>query len=139
MSESRVALVLRADGIFNLIAGLVLQFYIKPVLAIIGWPETDTPIYATVLGSALIGLSLAVILVSNRPQQARSTIFASIIAKSLAGISIAHTAFILHTPLPQPALLAAAVVVQVLFVLGEAAYLWSSGKRAASEPMTQRA
>lgn len=60
MNEARVAWVLRVDGIFNLIAGVVLQSYIKPALAIIGWPETDVPIHATVLGSALIGLPAVV-------------------------------------------------------------------------------
>ena len=139
MNESRVAWVLRADGIFNVIAGLVLQFYVRSLLAIIGWPETDTPIYATVLGSALIGLSLAVIFAANRPQQHRTTILSSIIAKSLAGVSILNTVFILRTFVPSPVLLIAAVGAQVLFVLGEAAYLLSSRKSEPGAAMAQKA
>ena len=138
MNETRVSLVLRADGVFNLLAGLVLQFYIKPVLAIIGWPETETPIYATVLGSALIGLSLTVILAANRPQQHRTTIFASMIAKSLAGLSIVNAVLILHTSVPQPALLLGAVGAQVLFVLGEVAYLLSSRSSTVGAPAVQK-
>ena len=142
MNESRVAWILRADGIFNMVSGLILQFYIKPILGLIGWPETDTPIYATVLGSALIGLSLAVIFAANKPQQHRTTILSSIIAKSLAGVSILNTLFVLRTFAPNPVLLLAAVGVQVLFVLGEVAYLLSSARSAQSEtgtPMVHRA
>lgn len=131
MSEAKVALVLWADGIFNLIAGVVLQFYILPIMAIIGWPETDVPIYSTVLGSALIGLSLAVIFAARHPHQYRTTIFAGIIAKTGAGVSILNAILILHIPLPQPVPLIAAVVIQVLFVLAEGLYLLSSGKAAA--------
>ena len=139
MSAERVAWVLRADGIFNLIAGLVLQFYITSIMAIIGWPETNMPIYASVLGSALIGLSLAVIFAANHPQQSRSTIFASIVAKGLAGLSILNTIFVLRTPIPQPMLLLAAVGIQVLFVPGESAYLLSSRTSATRVALTQEA
>ncbi len=47
---------------FNLLAGLALLAFYRPVIAAIGWPDTETPIYANVLGAALIGLSMAVIL-----------------------------------------------------------------------------
>lgn len=126
MNASRASLVLRIDGIFNLIAGLVLQLYFRPALALIGWPETETPIYAMVLGSALLGLSLAVLWIAPRPQANRSTILASIIAKGLAGATILYAAFVQQTFIPKPALLAAAVGAQVLFVLGEGWYLWST-------------
>ncbi|HLF27570.1 MAG TPA: hypothetical protein VJG32_14645 [Anaerolineae bacterium] len=139
MNETRVAWVLRADGVFNLLAGVVLQFYIKPLMALIGWPETETPIYATVLGSALIGLSLAVILAANHPEKLRTTIFAGIVAKGLAGVSILNALFILRTFIPSPALLLGAVGVQVVFVLGEAAYLLSSPSRQAPTVMAPEA
>jgi hypothetical protein len=60
VSDTDVAWVLRADGAFNFIAGLVALFFYMPIVALIGWPDTETPIYANVLGAALIGLSLAV-------------------------------------------------------------------------------
>jgi hypothetical protein len=132
MNAERVALVLRVDGVFNLIAGLVLQLYFRPALALIGWPETETPIYAMVLGSALIGLSLAILWIAPKPQANRSTILASIIAKGLAGGTILYAAFVQQTFIPKPALLAAAVGAQVLFVIGEAWYLWGPQAAAAS-------
>lgn len=120
-----VARVLRADGIFNLLAGVVCLLFYRPVVALIGWPDTDVPIYANVLGAALIGLSLAVLFAANHPETSRDTILASIVAKLLAGVIIIYWVFLAGIELPSPWLLPAAVVAQVLFVLGEAAYLLS--------------
>lgn len=75
MSRSSVAWVLRADGAFNFLAGLVLLLFYRPVVALIGWPNTETPIYANVLGAALIGLSLAVWFAANHPELSRDIIF----------------------------------------------------------------
>jgi hypothetical protein len=52
MNRNNFAWVLRADGLFNLIAGLVLLTFYRPVVALIGWPNTPLPIYASVLGAA---------------------------------------------------------------------------------------
>jgi hypothetical protein len=126
MNHKNVAWVLRADGVFNFLAGLVCLVFYRPVVALIGWPDTETPIYANVLGAALIGLSLAVLFAANHPESSRDTILASIVAKVLAGVIIVYWVFIAGISLPSPWLLPAAVVVQVLFVLGEAAYLLAS-------------
>lgn len=125
MNDKNIVLVLRADGIFNLLAGLVCLVFYRPVVALIGWPDTEVTIYASVLGAALIGLSLAVLFAANHPERSRDTILASIVAKALAGAVIVYQVFLVGIELPSPWLLPAAVVVQVLFVLGEAAYLLS--------------
>lgn len=122
MNRSNVAWVLRADGLFNLFAGLVLLTFYRPVVALIGWPNTQMPIYANVLGAALIGLSLTVILVSRHPEQSRGIILSGVLTKALAGVTILYWVFIAGIDLPAPWLLPAAVEVQVLFALGEAAY-----------------
>jgi hypothetical protein len=126
MNNTNVSRVLRADAIFNFVAGLASQFYLEPVLLLLGWPGTETTVYARVLGSALIGLSLAVWLAAGHPQQSRDIILSGIVAKTLAGVTILYEIFVLGLDLPSPWLLPAAVGVQVLFVLGEAAYLLSS-------------
>ena len=69
-------------------------------------------------------------LAANHPEQSRGTILAGIVAKGLAGLVIVYQVFVAGIQLPSPWLLPAAVVVQVLFVLGEAAYLVASPKRA---------
>jgi DMSO reductase anchor subunit len=78
----------------------------------------------------LIGLSLAVWFAANHPEQSRDTVLASIVAKVLAGVIVLFWVFLARIDLPSPWLLLAAVVVQVLFVLGEAAYLLSHTRRA---------
>jgi hypothetical protein len=125
MTRAGVAWVLRADGIFNLIAGLVCLLFYRPAVTLIGWPDTDVPIYANVLGAALIGLSLAILFAANHPESSRETILASIVAKVLAGLVIIYWVLLAGIELPSPWLLPAAVVVQGLFVLGEAAYILS--------------
>lgn len=130
MNRTNVAWILRADGVFNVLAGVVLLFFYRPVVELIGWPDTGATIYANVLGAALIGLSLAVLFAANRPEQSRGTILAGIVAKGLAGVVILYQVFVVGIELPSPWLLPAAVVVQVLFVLGEAAYLIAVPERA---------
>ncbi len=90
MNETNVRWVLRADGAFNLLAGLVCLFFYRPAVTLIGWPDTETPIYANVLGAALIGLSLAVWFAADHPEQSRDTILAGIVAKCLAGVIIVY-------------------------------------------------
>lgn len=127
MNKNNVVRVLRADAIFNLIAGVVSLFYLSAVLAAIGWPDAGAGrIYASTLGGALVALSTGVWLASNHPNQSRDMIIAAVIAKTLAGVTILYYIFVLQTPLPSPWLLPTAVVVQVLFVLGEALYLYTN-------------
>ena len=87
------------------------------------------PIYANVLGAALIGLSLTVILVSRHPEQSRGIILSSVLTKALAGAMILYWVFVAGIDLPSPWLLPAAVGVQVLFALGEAVYCLPSRTR----------
>jgi hypothetical protein len=123
MSESTVRWIMRADGAFNMFAGVMLQFYLSGLLRLLGWPAAETRVYALVLGSALIGLSLMVFAASRRPSRAREILIISIITHLLAGLSILYEVFIVGIDLPSPWLLPAAVGIQVLFVLGEAYYL----------------
>ncbi|HOU42580.1 MAG TPA: hypothetical protein PK829_15030 [Promineifilum sp.] len=125
MNENTVRWVMRADGIFNMLAGLLLQFNLTGILTALGWPPPapETRVYALVLGSALIGLSLTIWVASRRPSRAREALIISIITHLLAGLSILYEIFIAGIPLPSPWLLPAAVGVQVLFVLGQLYYL----------------
>jgi hypothetical protein len=123
MSDSTVRWVMRADAAFNMFAGIMLQFYLSDLLRLLGWPAAETRVYALVLGSALIGLSLMVYVASRRPSRAREILIISIITHLLAGLSIFYEIYIVGIELPSPWLLPAAVGVQVLFVIGEAYYL----------------
>jgi hypothetical protein len=136
MNSTRVAWVLRADGVFNLLAGLVALTFYGPVVALVGWPETDAPVYPNVLGAALVGLSLAVLFAAGHPERSRDTILATVVAKVLAGVILVYWIFVAGIELPSPWLLPAAVAAQVLFALGEAAYLLS-GARGAREEATR--
>jgi hypothetical protein len=126
MSENQVKWVLRADAIFNFIAGIALQFYIGPLLQLLGWTDSEVRVYPIVLGSALIGLSLINWFVSNRPHELREFIWISVLTHTLAGVSILHQIYFAGLPLPSPWRLPAAVGIQVLFVLGQLAYLLRS-------------
>lgn len=123
MSDSTVRWVMRADAAFNMFAGIMLQFYITGLLSLLGWPPAETRVYALVLGSALIGLSLMVWVGSRRPSRAREILIISIVTHLLAGLSILYEIYVAGLELPSPWLLPAAVGVQVLFVIGEAYYL----------------
>lgn len=123
VSDSTVRWIMRADAAFNLFAGVMLQFYISGLLRLLGWPAAETRVYALVLGSALIGLSLMVWVGSRRPSRAREILIISIVTHLLAGLSILYEVFIVGIDLPSPWLLPAAEGVQLLFVAGEAYYL----------------
>jgi hypothetical protein len=134
VTEASAAWVLRADGVFNFLAGLVALTFYGPVVTLIGWPGTDAPIYPNVLGAALIGLSLAVIFAAGHPERSRDTILATVVAKGLAGVVILYWVFAVGIELPSSWLLPAAVGAQVLFVLGEVAYLVSGTRSTRREP-----
>lgn len=139
MNDNQVKWVLRADAIFNFIAGIALQFYIWPLLELLGWTDTDVRVYAMVLGSALIGLSAMVWLASYRPRERRDVILISAITKTLAGLTILHQIYIAGLPLPSPWKLPAAVGMQLLFVLGELLYLLRSRQAQPSTSKVRRA
>jgi hypothetical protein len=122
MNRTNVVWVLRADGIFNFLAGLALVIGYTPLITLIGWPLTDTPIYANVLGAATMGLALVVWFAAYHPPQSRDSILATVLTKSLVGAIILYWVFVARIALPSPWLLPAAVGVQVLFVIGEGLY-----------------
>lgn len=128
MSRSNAILVLRADAIFNLLAGVVLYFFYKPLIALILFPDTNTPLYANVLGAALVGLSLDVWFAANDPDRLREPIVAGIITRLLVAPAILYWLLIAGIDLPPLWLGLAAVGAQVLLILGEAAYLFAPHK-----------
>ena len=67
ISRSNVSLILRVDAIFNGLAGLILYFFLKPLIQLLLFPDTNKPLYANVLGATLIGLSLDIWFASNEP------------------------------------------------------------------------
>ena len=138
IDNKTVAWILRADGIFNGLSGIFLLFYIRPVLDLIGWSEIDAPIYANVLGAALVGLSLAVILAANHPERSEDIILSSIVAKGLAGACFVYY-FIVGLQTSSLLFQYVAVAVQVLFVVGEALYLLSLRRRPARDTAVARA
>ena len=126
MSRQNVSLVLRADALFNLFAGVVLYIFQKPILALLLLPDSDKPIYPQVLGAALIGLSLDAWFVSNNPDRYKPIMLAGIITRLLVAPVILYWLFIGGIDLPPIWLGVAAVAAQVLFILGEALYLYAT-------------
>ena len=125
--------VLRADAIFNGLAGVALLFFIRPVLSLIGWPDAQFPIYANTLGAALVGLSLAAYLAGNHPEQSRDTILSVIIAKLISGVIILYYMLIVGAETSAPWFQYLAVGIQLVFVAGEALYLLSPSRPASQE------
>lgn len=129
ISRSSVAWILRADAIFNGFAGLVLLFFYRPVIQLLLLPDTDKPIYANVLGAALIGLSLDVWFAARDPERLREPIVAGIITRLLVAPAILYWLLIAGIDLPPLWLGLAAVGAQVVLILGESAYLLGPRKK----------
>jgi hypothetical protein len=90
------------------------------------FPDTNKPLYANVLGAALIGLSLDVWFASNDPDRLREPIWAGIITRLLVAPAILYWLFIGGIDLPPVWLGVLAVAAQVVLIAGEALYLFSS-------------
>lgn len=129
ISRSSVAWILRADAIFNGFAGLVLLFFYRPVIQLLLLPDTDKPIYANVLGAALIGLSLDVWFAARDPERLREPIVAGIITRLLVAPAILYWLLIAGIDLLPLWLGLAAVGAQVVLILGESAYLLGPRKK----------
>ena len=130
VTRSTASLVLRVDAVFNGLAGLILFFFYKPLIALILFPDTNTPLYANVLGAALIGLSLDVWFAANDPDRLREPIVAGIITRLLVAPAILYWLFIGGIALPPVWLGVLAVLAQVALIGGEALYLVSSREAA---------
>jgi hypothetical protein len=129
INRAQVGWILRLDAIFNGLAGLILYFFFKPIIQLVLFPDTNKPIYANVLGAALIGLSLDVWFAANDPGRLREAIWAGIITRLLVAPAILYWLLIAGIDLPPIWLGLVAVGAQVLLILGEAAYLLSTQQK----------
>ncbi len=130
MSRANVVWVLRADAILNFVVGTVCYLFYKPLIAAVLFPDTNTPLYANVMGAAIMGLAIIAWLVSNHPDQSRDIIVGGIITRLLVAPAILYWLFIGGIDLPPVWLGVLAVVAQVLLIAGEALYLVSPQTRA---------
>lgn len=130
MNPKTVSTILRIDAAFNFIVGLVCYFFYRPLIAAILFPNTDTPLYASVMGAAIMGLSIVAWLAANRPETAREFIGAVIISRLLVAPVILYWLLIRGIDLPPVWLGLLAVAAQVVLISGEALYLYTSrGKK----------
>src|SRR3972149_2707156 len=83
MKAKTVSLILRVDAVFNFSVGLSCYFFYRPLIAAILFPNTDKPLYASVMGAGIMGLSIVAWLASNRPATAREFIGAVIVSRLL--------------------------------------------------------
>lgn len=130
MNTKTVALILRVDAIFNFVVGLIIYFFYKPMITAMLLPDTDKPIFASVMGAAIMGLSIVAWLAANRPETAREFIGAVIVSRLLAAPVILYWLLIAGIDRPPIWLGLLAVGAQVVLISGEAIYLYTSrGKR----------
>ena len=130
MSAKTVSTLLRIDAVFNFIVGFICYFFYRPLIAAILFPDTDTPLYASVMGAAIMGLSIVAWMAANRPETAREFIGAVIISRLLVAPVILYWLLIRGMDLPPVWLGLLAVAAQVVLISGEALYLYTSrGKK----------
>ena len=129
MKAKTVSLILRVDAVFNFSVGLICYFFYRPLIAAILFPNTDKPLYASVMGAGIMGLSIVAWLASNRPATAREFIGAVIVSRLLVAPVILYWLLIAGIDLPPVWLGLGAVAAQVVLISGEALYLFSSRKK----------
>jgi hypothetical protein len=126
MSRSNVVWVLRADSVVNFVVGAICYLFFKPLIALILFPDTNTPLYANVMGAAIMGLGIMAWLVSNHPDKSHDMIVGGIITRLLVAPAILYWLFIGGIDLPPVWLGVLAVLAQVALIAGEALYVYSS-------------
>jgi len=130
MNAKTVAMILRVDAVFNFTVGLICYFFYKPLIAAILFPDTDKPLYASVMGAGIMGLSIVAWLAANRPETAREFIGAVIVSRLLVAPVILYWLLIRGIDLPPVWLGLLAVAAQVVLISGEAVYLYTTlGKK----------
>jgi len=129
MKAKTVSLILRVDAVFNFSVGLICYFFYRPLIAAILFPNTDKPLYASVMGAGIMGLSIVAWLASNRPATAREFIGAVIVSRLLVAPVILYWLLIAGIDLPPVWLGLGAVAAQVVLISGEVLYLFSSQKK----------
>ncbi len=130
MSRENVIWVLRVDSLLNFVVGTICYFFYKPLIAAILFPNTDKPLYANVMGAAIMGLAIIAWLVSNHPEKSHDIIVGGIITRLLVAPAILYWLFIGGIDLPPVWLGVIAVLAQVALIGGEALYLYSARTQA---------
>jgi hypothetical protein len=126
MSRENVVWVLRADAILNFVVGTICYFFYRPLISAVLFPDTNKPLYANVMGAAIMGLAITAWLVSNHPEKSHDIIVAGIITRLLVAPAILYWLFIGGIDLPPVWLGVVAVLAQVALIAGEALYLYSA-------------
>lgn len=129
ISRSTASWVMRVDALFNGLVGLTLYFFYKPLIQLVLFPDTNKPLYANVLGTALIGLSLDVWFASNDPDRLREVIWAGIVTRLLVAPAILYWLFIGGIDLPPVWLGLLAVLAQVVLIASEFLYVYPSRRK----------
>jgi hypothetical protein len=130
MNRANVVWVLRVDAAFNFIVGTICYLFYKPLIAAILFPDTNKPLYANVMGAAIMGLSIVAWLCSNHPAKSRDIIAAIIVTRLLVAPAILYWLLIAGIDFPPVWLGVTAVLAQVLLISGEALYLYNSRMKA---------
>lgn len=63
------SILLSIDAAINLLLGVLLLAFCRPIADFIGVPYTNVTFYPTLLGAVLFGIGLALIIESRRPPQ----------------------------------------------------------------------
>jgi len=129
MNRTAVVWVLRLDAAFNFIVGAICYLFYKPLIAAILFPDTDKPLYASVMGAGIMGLSIVAWLASNRPESSREFIGAIVVTRLLVAPAILYWLLIAGIDFPPVLLGLIAVGAQVALVAAEALYLYGSRTR----------
>ncbi len=126
MNRTQVSWVLRVHAAFNFIAGVILYFFPRPLISAALWPDTDKPLYANVLGAAIIGLAINAWFASNDPDRLREVMLSGVVTIALVAVAILYWLLIAGIDKPPLWLGLAAVAVQGILTAAEGVYLYTS-------------
>lgn len=126
MNRDQVMWVLRVHAVVNLVAGVILYFFPRPLIAFLDWPDTDKLLYPNLLGAAIIGLALNAWFASNHPERRRDVILVGVVTIALVAVVLLYWLLIAGIDKPPIWLGLTAVGLQGVLTAAEAVYLYTS-------------
>jgi hypothetical protein len=131
MINKNIGLIMKIDGAANMLGGLLVLIFYRPLNELAGLPDITPTLYPRTLGAFMLGLGLIFWQASNYPAGSRDAILSGIIARVLGGAVVYYQVFVSQIILPRPlglppiALLLANTIMLFL-VAWEALYWWNN-------------
>jgi hypothetical protein len=131
MINKNIGLIMKIDGAANMLGGLLVLIFYRPLNELAGLPDITPTLYPRTLGAFMLGLGFILWQASNNPAGNRDVLLGGFIARGFGASVVNYQIFISQIILPRPlglppfTLLLANTIISLVCIL-ELIYWWNN-------------